>query len=64
MVNLSRALCDDSSSEDIDSGEIDAAVHVVLKSLPVSEPRLKDLRVAIEDGNQLQQLKDVIRYYT
>ena len=56
---LSRACCDNSPCEDLDSREIEAAVHAVLESLPVSEPRMKDLQVATEEESQLQQLRDV-----
>lgn len=57
---LSRALCDDPPCEDFDSDETKAAVHVILKSLPASEPRIKDFQVATETDSQLQQLRAVI----
>jgi len=57
---LSRVLCDDTPSEDFDIEETEAAVHVILKSLPASETRIKDFQVATENDSQLQQLKAVI----
>ena len=60
MLTLSRALCDDVPCEDFDSDETEAAVHAILKSLPASEPRIKDFQVATETDSQLQQLRAVI----
>ena len=57
---LSRAHCDDIPCEDLDSGEVEAAVHVVLKSLSVSEPSMKDLQSATAHDSQLQHLKGMI----
>ena len=61
MVNtLSEAFIDDVPHKDFDSDETEVAVHVVLKSLPASEPQIKDFQVATEADSQLQQLKAFI----
>ena len=44
-------------SEDIDSAEIQLAVHTVLKDLPITDVRLTDLQEATRLDLQLQRLR-------
>ena len=49
-------------NEDIDSTEIQLAVHTVVKDLPITEARLKDLQSATLSDPQLQHLKHFIEH--
>ena len=57
---LSRAHCNDSLFEDLDSAEVEVAIYTVFKGLPVSETILQDLRLATANDSHLQQLKGLI----
>ena len=56
---LSRAHTDD-APEDIDSKEVQLAVHTIIDNLPISETRLADIRAATVQDTQLQQLKQLL----
>jgi len=56
---LSRAHHDE-SFEDIDSDELQLAVHTVLSNLPISDTRITDIQVATNQDADLQQLKQLI----
>ena len=60
---LSHAHCAD-CSEDIDSTEIQLAVHTVVKDLPITEVRLADLQLeaATKLDPQLQHLRHFIEH--
>jgi len=58
--SLSRAHSDEPPEEDLDSAELEAAIHVVLQNLPISEPRIIDLQTAANQDDQLKQLKEMI----
>ena len=40
---------------------LDLHVHTVLKSLPVSDVKIKQIQEATQNDSQMQTLKDVIR---
>ena len=50
-------------SEDIDSTEIQLAVHTVVKDLPITEARLADLQAATKLDSQLQRLRHKLIFY-
>ena len=52
---LSRAHMDD-ATEDIDSKEVQLLMHTLVSNLPISETRLADIRAAMIQDAQLQQL--------
>ena len=52
---LSRAHMDD-ATEDIDSKEVQLLMHTLASNLPISETRLADIRAAMIQDAQLQQL--------
>jgi len=56
---LSRAHQND-SIEDIDSEEIQLAVHTMISNLPITETRLADIQQTTVQDSQLQQLKCLI----
>ena len=56
---LSRAHQQD-SVEDIDSEEIQLAVHTLINNLPITEARLVDIQQATDQDSQLQQLRQFI----
>ena len=56
---LSRAYHAD-CSEDIDSAELQLAAHTVVKDLPITDDRLKDLQSATRLDPQLQRLRHFI----
>jgi len=58
--SLSRAHSDEPPEEDLDSADLDAAIHVVLQNLPITEPRMMDLQTSTNQDDQLQQLKRLI----
>ena len=58
---LSRAHCAD-CSEDIDSAEIQFAVHTVVKDFPITDKRLIDLQEATKIDSTLQRLKHFIEH--
>ena len=58
---LSRAHHPD-CSEDIDSAEIQLAVHTIVKDLPITDERLRDLQSVTRLDPQLQRLKHFIEH--
>ena len=56
---LSRAHQQD-SVEDIDSEEIQLAVHTLINNLPITEARLVDIQQATDQDSQLQRLRQFI----
>ena len=58
---LSWAHCAD-CSEDIDSAEIQLAVHTVVKDFPITDERLIDLQEATKIDSTLQHLKHFIEH--
>ena len=56
---LSRAHQSD-AVEDIDSEEIQLAMHSLLNDLPITEGRLVDIQQATNDDPQLQRLHKLI----
>ena len=56
---LSRAHQQD-SVEDIDSEEIQLAVHTLINNLPITEARLVDIQQATDQDPQLQRLRQFI----
>ena len=44
--SLCRAHSDETPEEDLNSADLDAAIHVVLQNLPITEPRMIDLQTS------------------